>query len=186
MSLPSSPHLLFRPRSLWNDWHYNLLDDAGSVIGGIELPLWAQAKNARLRWQAPEDAIAAQLTLRGQSTRIRFEYLSRGWVNDIRWTLESNDGEILACLDQSRPGKRALRSTRFFLTQPFSAELLAISGLWGNIRMDLKTPDGITAPCVSTPKLFSVRRELQVESPMMSDAVKAFVGFIALTFYTGD
>ncbi len=186
MSDPNAHRLMLRQRSLWNGWHYDLLSDDGKVIGGIDMPLWAQAKNARLRWQNPKDAIAAQMSVRGQASRIRFEFLRRGWVNDIRWTLELDDGETLACLDQLRPDKQAFRSTRNFLKQPFAAELLAVSGRWGNIRMDLKTPEGITTPCVSTPRLFSVRRELCVENPGMSDAVKAFLGFVALTFYTGD
>lgn len=183
MPNPENSFLTLRPRSIWNDWNFNLLDREGRIVGSIDIPMWAQAKNARLRWQHPEDAIAAELNIGSQTGRIRFEYLSRGWTNVIRWTLESIDGDVLACLDQLRPETKLGGTARFLLTKPFPAELLAISGRWGNIRMDLKIAGGNQMPCVSTPKRFSIRRELRVENDALAPAIQAFIGFIALTYY---
>lgn len=93
-------------RSAWSGFAYDCLDANGVAMGHILHPNLGQARNARLRFH-PAGSVAGDivLSLDGEH-RVDFEYLSRGWVNDLRFRLLRGD-EVLAHIDiHHRSGRR--------------------------------------------------------------------------------
>ena len=75
-------------------------DEHGMVVGELNWPTVAQARNARLRWHEPGSrAGEVEVICAGSRYRIGLLYLSRGWDNDARVTLDGpydNQGRSLA------------------------------------------------------------------------------------------
>ena len=86
--------------SAWSGFRYHFLDASGQTIGAFEFPNFAQARNARLKWH-PTGSTAGDIRLQLDGEhRVDFEYLSRGWTNDLRYRLLRGD-EVLAHLDRA-------------------------------------------------------------------------------------
>lgn len=87
--------------SAWHGFRYDFLEPSGTVIGHVEFPDFGQARNARVRFHPPGSAAGdIQMVLEGEH-RVDFEYLSRGWTNDLRYRLLRGD-QVLAQVDVCR------------------------------------------------------------------------------------
>ena len=157
-----------RQRSALNGFHYEFLDPAGVALGGFEFAKFAQAKNARLKVYEPgsrQGDIA--LDICGQRAYVGFEYLRRGWTNDVRYTLEqdprgTNSGhgvEPLATVDVVFEEGRRL--PRILIKQPFEAEVLPSDSLLKK-RFPMVSPGGRVLGEVREPSAISLRRVLEV------------------------
>lgn len=160
--------LTVRQKSALNGFRFEFLDPAGAVVGGFEYANFAQAKNARLKVHEPgsrQGEIA--LDLGGHRAYVAFEYLRRGWTNDIRYTLEQGptsatpgDGvEPLATADVVFEEGRRL--PRILLKHPFAAEVLPSDGLLKK-RFSVVSPGGVELGEVREPRAVSLRRVLEV------------------------
>jgi hypothetical protein len=112
--------------SLWNNWRFAIQDASGARLGEIQVPMWAQATNSRLAVDTRDAAVAAFMYLPGGEHRIRFEYLRRGWTNDVAWWLESPAGVVLARIERVYP-EDATALPRHHLRFPGAGELLVPS-----------------------------------------------------------
>jgi len=86
--------MILRQKSAFDGFTFEFLDDARTVVlGGFSYAWFAQAKNARLRMYSAGQAAQGdiQMRLNGQAWRVRHLYLSRGFLSDIRYTLETPD-----------------------------------------------------------------------------------------------
>lgn len=157
-----------RQQSVLHGFRYEFLDGAGEVVGGFEFANFAQAKNARLKVHAPGSRRGEiALDLRGRRAHVAFEYLRRGWTNDIRYTLEQDPThgaaggvvEILATADVLFEAGRRL--PRILLKHPFDAEVLPPDSLFKK-RFSVVGPGGRALGEVREPRAFSLRRLLDV------------------------
>lgn len=160
--------MLLRQKSALDGFAYEFLDDTESlVVGGFHYAWFAQAKNARLRVFSAEDAVKGdiQMTLHGQAWRVRHCYLSRGYVSDIRYTLETTDESLHAQADVM--GQSAgQRLPRIVTAQPADIEV--------------GTSAGQPLGCIRERSPITFKRELVIDLPGMEPAVAAFLGMVAL------
>ncbi|PJI98701.1 hypothetical protein CLU85_3532 [Acidovorax sp. 69] len=174
--------MILRQKSVFDGFTYEFLDDTGTVVLGAFRHAWfSQAKNARLRIHATRDAAKGdiQMTLNGQAWRVRHLYLSRGYLNDIRYTLETGDEAIHAQVDVL--GKTAgQRLPRIVMTEPISVELGTPRG-WPKKRYAV-TDSATRRPigCIREPSAITLKRELLIEMPGVDLPVAAFLGIVAL------
>ncbi|OJU07834.1 MAG: hypothetical protein BGN90_12865 [Acidovorax sp. 65-7] len=174
--------MILRQNSALDGFAYEFLDDTESlVLGGFHYAWFAQAKNARLRFFNAEDAAKGdiQMTLHGQAWRVRHCYLSRGYVSDIRYTLETTDESIHAQADVL--GHSAgQRLPRIVMTQPADIEVGTSSGwLTKNFPVPY-LPTGQSLGCIRERSAITFKRELVINLPGMEPAVAAFLGIVAL------
>ena len=177
-----SGRLLLRQASAFWAFKYEVVDTAGQVIGTIDWPNVAQAKNARLRWhEAGSDAGDVRITLKGRQLRYRHEILKRAWANDWRLTLEA-DGAVRASLDVMHV--EATKKPLLTLTSPVPAKLLRERGFmrWS---FRIATTDGRTG-FVREPGLLSFKRELEIGLDGAPDELLAFLGLVVLSVMTGS
>lgn len=175
--------MILRQKSALDGFTYEFLDDTRSaVLGGFRYAWFAQAKNARLRIYSPEDAAKSdiELTLQGQAWRVRHIYLSRGYFNDTRYTLEMTDEFVHAQVDVL--GRRAgQRQPRIVMTLPVEVEVGASSG-WPKKTFPIEDcATGLPRGMIREPSAITLRRELQIDLPDMDLPVAAFLGIVALT-----
>ncbi|MBN9628047.1 MAG: hypothetical protein ABS39_02290 [Acidovorax sp. SCN 65-28] len=174
--------MILRQNSALDGFAYEFLDDTESlVLGGFHYAWFAQAKNARLRFFNAEDAAKGdiQMTLHGQAWRVRHCYLSRGYVSDIRYTLETTDESIHAQADVL--GHSAgQRLPRIVMTQPADIEVGTSSGwLTKNFPVTYLST-GQSLGCIRERSAITFKRELVINLPGMEPAVAAFLGIVAL------
>lgn len=177
-----SGRLLLRQASAFWAFKYEVIDAAGQLIGSIDWPNVAQAKNARLRWhEAGSDEGDVRITLKGRQLRYRHEILKRAWANDWRLTLEAND-VVRASLDVVHA--EATKTPLLTLTSPMQARLLREPGfLRWHFRIAL--PDGRSG-FVREPGLLSFKRELEIVLDGAPDELLAFLGLVVLSVMTGS
>ena len=110
---------------------------------------------------------------------MRHCYLSRGYVSDIRYTLETPEETICAQVDVL--GKSAgQRLPRILMTQPMQAEVGTSTG-WIKRNFPV-THSGTRRPlgCIREPSAITVKRELLIELPGLEPPVAAFLSVVAL------
>ena len=178
---PQGPMIL-RQKSALDGFAYEFLDGTESlVVGGFHYAWFAQAKNARLRIFSAEDAAKGDIhmTLHGQAWRVRHCYLSRGYVSDIRYTLETADESIRAQADVL--GQSAgQRLPRIVMTQPDDIEVGTSSGWLTKNFPVTRTSTGQPLGCIRERSAITFKRELVIDLPGMEPAVAAFLGIVAL------
>lgn len=174
--------MILRQKSALDGFAYEFLDDTESlVLGGFHYAWFAQAKNARLRVFSAEDAAKGdiQMTLHGQAWRMRHCYLKRGYVSDIRYTLETADESIHAQADVL--GQSAdQRLPRIVMTQPDDIEVGTSSGWLTKNFPVTRTSTGQPLGCIRERSAITFKRELVIDLPGMEPAVAAFLGIVAL------
>ena len=174
--------MLMHQKSAFNGFTYQFLaDDRVTVLGEFKYAWLSQAKNARLRFHSAEDAAKGDIELKmlGQAWRVRHLYLRRGFNNDIRYTLETNDGTVHAQIDVLT-GTPGVRQPQVVLTYPMQAQL-STSKTW--LRKKFVLSDQSTQRSIGTIEeraLITTRRDLQIDLPGLAPAVAAFVGIVAL------
>lgn len=170
--------LALQQRSMWNGFVYDFVSPAGVAVGELRFPNFAQAKNARLRWHPPDSPDGdVQVQLHGQALRLRFEYTRRGFVNDLRYTLETPDQAVLCAADVVFETGRRLPVVR--LTAPLPAELRPSTAFWKR-RFPLVGTTGAPLGAVVEPHLVSRRFEYRIDWPGAAAPLQAFVLALAL------
>jgi hypothetical protein len=167
-----------RQRSALSGFHYQAFDASETVLADLVWPNFAQAKNARLRWH-PQDSPESDVQIRMPQGlyRIGFEFLSRGFHNETRYTLHQGH-EPLAVADVMSPSAR-LKRQQVFLRQPLAAELRPASR-WNRVRYQLEQ-QGRCLGSVEEPSWFSLKRTLVVALPATLDLpTQLFIGFMTI------
>ena len=173
------PMLHLTQSSLWNNWRFVIQDASGTRLGEILAPMWTQATNSRLKL-ARQDAVAAHMNLPGGEHVIRFEYLRRGWTNDVAWWLESPEGEMLARIERVYP-QAAKALSCHYLRLPDLGELLITSArTLKPFDAVLRLANGQQVLRISTPGRFLLRLDLVVQGEYGSVAQRAFFAYYAL------
>lgn len=167
-----------RQKSALSGFHYQALDERGTVLADLVWPHFAQAKNARLRWHPPNSPDAdVQIRLPHAVYRIGFEFLSRGFMNETRFTLHQG-GEPLAVADVITP-KEALQRQQVHLREPVQAQLLS-GRRWGRAGYRLEQA-GQCLGTVEEPHWFSLKRELVVALPSTLELpTQMFIAFMVI------
>ena len=174
--------MLLRQKSPFDGFAYELWDDDATVLYGEFRYAWfSQAKNARLRAYSDNDATKGDihLTLHAQHFRVRYLHLSRGHLNDIRYTLETVDETVLAQIDvlSKSAGQRL---PRIVMTSPIAAELGTAQGWFQKIFVWTDSATRQPTGHIREPSAFSTRRVLAIDLPGLEPAASAFVGIVAL------
>jgi hypothetical protein len=170
--------LRIRQKSAFSGFHYQAFDAHSALLADLVWPNFAQAKNARLRWH-PNDSPDGDVQIRMPQGlyRIGFEYLSRGFLNETRYSLHQGT-EPLAVAEVISP-KDKLRRQEVHLRRPLAAQLQP-AGRWGRVRYQL-VQAGRCLGTVEEPRWFSVKRELVVNLPATFDVpTQLFIGFMTL------
>lgn len=148
--------------SALSGFHYQALDAGGHFLADMVWPNFAQAKNARLRWHPPDSPDADVLIhMQDGLYRIGFEFLSRGLVNETRYTLHQG-AEVWSVADVLSP-KQSWKRQQVHLRQPLVAEL-APAHRWGRVCYRLEQR-GQCLGTIEEPRWFSLKRELVVALP---------------------
>jgi len=170
--------LSLQQQSMWNGFAYDFISPAGVTVGELRFPNFAQAKNARLRWH-PEGSTAGdlQLQLHGQALLLRFEYTRRGFVNDLRYTLETQAHAVLCAADVVFEKGRRLPAIR--LTTPLQATLQPSTSFWKR-RFPVLNAEGNHLGTVYEPHLISSRFEYRIDLQGTSAPLQAFILALAL------
>ena len=170
--------LRIRQKSALSGFHYQAFDAQGALLADLVWPNFAQAKNARLRWH-PDDSAEGDVQIRMPRGlyRIGFEYLSRGFLNETRYSLHQG-AEPLAVAEVISPPDK-LRRQEVHVRCPLTAQLKP-AGRWGRVRYRLEQA-GQCLGTVEEARWFSVKRELVVNLPATLDVpTQLFVGFMTI------
>ncbi|MBW8367881.1 MAG: hypothetical protein K0M70_08490 [Arenimonas sp.] len=167
-----------RQRSMWHGFDYELLSPSGSVLGGLSLPTFSQAKNARLAVHPPGSSKGdVQIRLQGQTWLLRHEHTRRGFTNDLRYTLESPAHDVLCSAEVTFESGRRLPVIR--LTAPMHAEVMPSTSAWRK-RFPIVDASGSALGEIFEPRLFALKLELGLRLPAASLPLQAFVLAVAL------
>lgn len=170
--------LTVRQKSALSGFHYEAFDAHGLPVGEVVWPNRPQAKNARLKWHkpgSPDGDLQVNCTL--GRYRIGFEYLTRAFSNDVRFSLHQG-GEPLAVAEVLFPPEK-LKRAEIWLRQPLGAQLLRANH-WARARYRLER-DGQTLGWVEEPRALSFKRELRVDLPAsLNLPTQLFVAFLMI------
>ena len=170
--------LHLRQKSWWNGFDYDFVQPSGRVVGGLHFPTFSQAKNARLAVHpAGSTAGDVKLRLHGDTLLLKFEHLRRGFINDLRYTLETQANEVLCSADVLFEAGRRLPALR--LTAPLVAEVMPSSSLWRK-RFAIRAAAGAELGEVHEPRAISLHFEYALRLPGATPPLQAFV--LALAF----
>lgn len=161
----TSTMLHVRQRSAAHGFAYDVRDDAGAVVGHLDWPWLAQARNARLQWHGA-DASPGEIRVRvdGGEARIGWTYLRRATMSDVRFELTGPDGPRAVLDTIVRPG---LRRHALEVRAPFEGAMLR-AGRFGRARY-LVQDGGRTIGVVEEPRRLTWVRELRVDLPASLD-----------------
>jgi hypothetical protein len=165
-------------KSALSGFHFQAFDGRDDLLADLVWPFRAQAKNARLKWHPPNSPEGdVQIRMPQGLYRIGFEYLSRGFANETRYTLHQG-GESLAVADVVLP-KSKLQRQQIFLREPLAAQLVP-DNRWNRMRYRLEQA-GQCLGTIEEPHWFSVKRELVVTLPStLNVPQQLFIGFMAI------
>lgn len=161
--------------SAWNSFRCHFLDASGQTIGAFEFPNFAQARNARLKWH-PTGSTAGDIRLQLDGEhRVDFEYLSRGWTNDLRYRLLRGD-EVLAHLDVCQV--RGSRWPNITLHGPVTAQLQRAGRWWRRGFEWRDTATGQPVARMQAPAAFTLKRRYNITGERLPTAIKGFLGVV--------
>ena len=171
--------MLARQASALDGYHDRVEDTAGRPVGEVLWPMLAQARNARVRWHGQDGRGQGEVRIicGTRDCRVSFEYLDRGWVNDVRYRLL--DGAITLAVAELRftPGKISRGELR--LLEPLTARLRPDGG-WLRRRYLLQAEDGRELGRVEDRAWLMSVREMTLSLPATLEApVQLFVFFLA-------
>ncbi|MDP3519531.1 MAG: hypothetical protein Q8S02_02835 [Hydrogenophaga sp.] len=173
--MASHPPLQMVQTSAWNGFRYDFLDASGTVIGHFEFPNFAQARNARLRWHRPGSTAGdIQMQLDG-AHRVDFEYLSRGWTNDLRYRLLRGDA-VLAHMDVCQV--RGRRWPDITLHGPVTAQLHRTGRWWRSALVWRDTASGQPVAQMQAPATFTLKYRCDITGERLPTAIKGFLGVV--------
>jgi hypothetical protein len=162
--------------STFHAFRYDFFNADDERVGGFEFAAFAQATNARLKLH-PEGSTAGDIHLAfGQPYRVAFEYLSRGWVNDIRYRLVQDGGAVLASLDIEFVEGERLPQIRLRL--PVEGRLERSGSFIRRVFTLHAEPGGAPLVTVSENRAWQVKRAFDIVGDALPPHVNAFVGVV--------
>lgn len=168
-----TPDLTLRQKSAWNGFDFEFADASGAVVGHLAFANVAQAKNARLAFHPKGSTDGdCKIVLGTRHLPFRFEYTRRGFINDVRYTLETPAGDTLCTAEVVfEPGKRhpTLR-----MSQPLPLEVLPSTAFWTK-RFPIIGASGAEAGAVHEPRALALRFAYGIHLPGASQQVQAFL-----------
>lgn len=166
--------------SAWTNWRHDIIDESGSVLGQISAPTWAQATNSRLQMVAEKEALAARMNVLGEDFVVRFEYLRRGWSNDVAWWLESAHGVVLSRVEKIfEPGATSL--PRHYLRSPDDGEFKVVSArTLRPFEVTLCLSQGQQVMQITTRAWLRLRLRLEIDGAFGTVAQRAFWAYYAM------
>ena len=152
---------------------FEFADAAGATVGTMEFANFAQAKNARLRVHPPGSSAGdCHIQLGAEHLLFRFEYTRRGFINDVRYTLETPEGNLLCQADVVyESGKR---HPALSLSVPLALEVLPSTSFWAK-RFPIVNASGVEVGQVREPRAFALRFEFRLSLTEASRQVQAFL-----------
>ncbi len=150
---------------------FSFLDATRTQVGTLTIPDVAVATNARLKNLVPKGwSKDTQFTVDGGQYSLEFEYLNRGWVNDLEYRLKHGETLVAASTFQAK------RRAKLMLEHPFQAELVNKGGLFA-ARFEV-VADGARIGAVFE-RGFSVTRRLWIDLPdAVPRPVQCFVAYL--------
>lgn len=173
---------LAQQRSAFSRFVYDFFDPAGIQVGTLKWPDVAVASNARLKGLVPGFMnTRIEISHNGKRYDIAFEYLTRGWVSTIRFSLQDGD-TTLASAVVGKTGKRLERPT-IRVTQPFQGQVIRKSTLFTTryevTRDGEDGKNGAMAGTIASEARLMLKRELQIDLPAsVSAPVQFFLFFL--------
>ena len=169
--------LCARQASALSGFYYRISDATGKLVGEVIWPTLAQAKNARIRWHGSDSSQGnVVITCDGHRYDVQFEYLNRGWVNDVRFTLV--DGEQTLAVADMRFPRRIFARGRVRFLQPFEGMLLRQKG-WFCRSYSVENDSGVIGAVQDRAAIMAVR-EMLIDLPDTMDIpAKLFVFFLS-------
>jgi len=166
-----------RQASALSGFDYTVSDATGRLVGEVIWPNMAQAKNARIRWHGSDSSQGTVAIVCGDHRyEVQFEYLDRGWVNDVRFTLVEGE-QILAVADLRFP-RRIFARGRVRILKPFDGMLMRKKG-WFRRRYSIENGSGVIGLVEERAAIMAVR-EILIDLPDTVDIpTKLFVFFLA-------
>ncbi|SPP64136.1 hypothetical protein [Nitrospira lenta] len=164
--------------SAFSGFHYTIRDPAGQLLGEVTWPMMAQATNARIRWNGSDSSNGTiVITCASHRYDIQFEYLDRGWINDIRFTL--TDGTTSLAVAELRFPPRIFARGRVRFLEPFEGTLLRKNG-WFRRRYSIDSDAGVIGTIEERAAIMAVR-EMRINLPdTMGIPTKIFAFFLAV------
>jgi hypothetical protein len=173
-----SPDLFLRQTSMWNGFVFDFVDAAGNVVGAMEFANFAQAKNARLRVHPPGSTAGdCHIQLGAERLLFRFEYTRRGFISDVRYTLETPEGALLCQADVVHESGKRRPALRLSLPRPL--EVLPSTAFWAK-RFPIVNASGLEVGHVREPRAFTLRFEYGLCLP---DATRQMQAFLLVATY---
>ena len=178
MTNPLSGPMRMVQSSTFHAFRFDFLNAEDERVGGFEFANFAQATNARLKLH-PEGSTAGDIHLDfGQPFRVEFEYLSRGWVNDIRYRLVDDGGAVLASLDIEFIDGERLPQIR--LREPVAGCLLRSGSFVRRVFTLHAGADAGGEPLVtvSESQALQVKQAFDIRGHALPPQVNAFIGVV--------
>lgn len=178
-SQSASGALLSRQVTALNGFRYSVRDAVTDhEVGEIIWPAIAQAKNARLRLN--RDPVDGEVSIlhRGKRYGISHEFLDRGWVNDVRYTLL--DGQTQLAVAEMCTERRIFARAKMRLLEPVQATFERRSR-FPKMTFDLRRDDGTSMGTIGDRAAFMTVREMVLDLPdSFPVPTKMFALFLAL------
>lgn len=169
--------LYARQISALSGFEYAVSDATGQLIGEVIWPNMAQAKNARIRWHeshSSQGTVAIHCS--GHRYDVQFEYLDRGWVNNVRFTLVN--GQKTMAVADILFARRIFARGRVHLVEPFEGTLLRQKS-WFRRCYSLESEAAVIG-VIEDRAAIMVVREMLIDLPDTLDIpTKMFVFFLA-------
>jgi hypothetical protein len=168
-----APNLHLRQKSAWNGFVFQFADASGDVVGSMEFANFAQAKNARLKVHPPVSTAGdCHIRLGAERWLFRFEYTRRGFINDVRYTLETPEGNLLCQADVVYETGKRYPTLR--MSVPLAVEVLPSTSFWVK-RFPIVNASGMEVGEVREPRALTLRFEYALNLPQVSQPVQAFL-----------
>ncbi len=164
--------------SFFSGFHYKVFSQGGQCLADILWPMYAQAKNARLKFHKPGSTDGnVKIRFPDFEYQISFEYLTRSYNNDIRFTFYQNENR-LAEVDILFP-KEKFKKHILVINYPFKGRIVR-ANFWTRVRY-LVEREGVQMGQIHEPSWFSVKRTLAVDlSDDLSPQLKSFFAFMVI------
>ncbi len=158
---------------------YHFFDDCGAQVGALRWPDVAVATNARLKSVYPKSWNRRLVMEVGEETYdIVFEYLNRGWDNDVKFRLVQEQN-VLASADVIRNKSFFGRHPTLRLDVPFEAQLVNRGG-WLSLRFELQQAESMIGSIFEA-RRFSLKRRITIDLPdTIERPVQFFLFFLVI------
>lgn len=168
-----TPDLTLRQKSAWNGFDFEFVNATGTVVGNLAFANVAQAKNARLAFHPKGSTDGdCKIVLGTQHLLFRFEYSRRGFINDVRYTLETPTADTLCTADVVFESGN--RYPTLHMSQPLPLAVLPSTAFWVK-RFPIVDASGAEAGAVQEPRSLALRFAYGMHLPGASQQVQAFL-----------